>query len=90
MSNQPHALSRTEWEEIGAIEAIREMWGMEEGEGFADFAKENIYGVKFDFFSGSPGYVGPLYILQSDTLTGDPPLMLTRDAFGALAIHTIE
>ena len=26
-----------------------------------DFAADNIYGVKFDFQSGSPGYVGDLY-----------------------------
>jgi len=90
MSNQPHALSRAEWDEIGAIEAIREMWGMEEGESFGDFAKDDIYRVKFDFHPGSPGYVGDHYILQGDMLTGYPPWMLTRDKFGALAIQVVE
>lgn len=62
------------------------MWGMQDGESFTDFAGGNIYGVKFDFHSGAPGYVGDLYILQGDALTGDPPVMLKRDRFGALAV----
>jgi hypothetical protein len=36
------------------------------------------YGVKFAFHSGSPGYVGDLYILQGDCLTGDPPCVFIR------------
>jgi hypothetical protein len=38
-----------------------------------------VYGVKFNFESGSPGYVGELYILQGAYLTGDPPIMLGRE-----------
>jgi len=86
MSNQPHALTRAEWEEIGTIDANRQSWGIEEGEDFAEFAAANIYAAKFDFHSGSPGYVGDLYMLQGDTLTGDPPFLLTRDKLGKLVI----
>ena len=38
-----------------------------------------VYAVKFNFMSGSPGYVGDLYILQGDYLTGDQPLVFTRE-----------
>jgi len=37
-----------------------------------------VYGVKFNFVSGIPGYVGDLYIVQEDVLTGDPPLVFGR------------
>jgi len=59
------------------IEAIQEMWGLttETPEEFS----EMVYGVKFNFMSGSPGYVGDLFILQGDTLTGDSPLILIRN-----------
>jgi hypothetical protein len=55
---------------------IRVIWGLtdETAEAFAN----SVYGVKFAFISGSPGYVGPLYILQGDVLTDDPPILLGR------------
>ena len=54
------------------------MWGLEPETTPEEFS-DMVYGVKFDFTSGSPGYVGELYILQGDALTGDPPLVLIRD-----------
>lgn len=45
------------------------------GEGFS----QQVYAAKFHFHSGSPGYIGDLYIIQGDVLTGDPPMMLIRD-----------
>src|SRR5579863_1148852 len=84
MTTQPHPLSADEWDEIGSIDAIRQSWGTEEGERLADFAADNIYGVKFNFHSGSPGYVGDLYILQGDALTGDAPIVLLRGKEGKL------
>jgi hypothetical protein len=53
------------------------MWGIEADEPWEDLAA-NIYGVRFDCMSNSPGFVGDLYYLQGDHLVG-PPLMLTRD-----------
>jgi len=75
--NKPLEISIAEWQKIMATPYISEIWGLtdETPEQFA----EMVYGVKFDFVSGSPGYVGPLYILQGDVLTGDPPLVLTRE-----------
>jgi len=58
------------------IREIRESWGIED-ESAEDFASQ-VYGVKFDFTSGSPGYCGDVYILQGDALTGEPPVVLTR------------
>ena len=60
------------------IEDIRQMWGLETETTPEEFS-DIVYGVKFDFVSGSPGYVGDLFIIQGDTLIGAPPVMLTRD-----------
>ncbi len=77
-ANVPHPLSADEWNEIAAIEAVREAWGLGEDDTGADLAGF-IYGARFDFASGGPGYWGDLYILQGDCLTGHPPLVLTRE-----------
>jgi hypothetical protein len=77
--NDPIAISKNEWEEIMNLPVVRESWGIEDDETLEDFLSM-VYGVKFNFVSGSPGYVGELYILQGAYLTGDPPLMLGREA----------
>lgn len=58
------------------IEAARQAWGLA-NETPEEFASQ-VYGVKFDFMSGSPGYVGNLYIVQGDVLAGDPPWVFIR------------
>jgi len=65
-----------EWGEVMQVPVIRESWGLEDGtpEQFADIA----YGVKFDFASGGPGYVGDLYILHGDAL-GEPMTLIRKD-----------
>jgi hypothetical protein len=68
-----------------AIPAIRESWGIEEDTTLADFSSQ-VYAAKFNFISGSPGYVGDLFILQGDTLTGDAPFVLLRDDKGELVL----
>ena len=75
--NRPQEISLAEWEEIRALPYISQIWGLTEDETTEWFSSQ-VYGVKFDFVSGSPGYVGPLYILQGDVLTGDPPILLGR------------
>lgn len=65
--------------EIASIPAIQQMWGAENAEEMIGILRTLVYAVKFNFHSGSPGYVGDLYILQGDALTGDPPLVMTRD-----------
>ncbi len=37
-----------------------------------------VYGVKFHFVSGGPGYVGDLFILQGDALSESAPIALIR------------
>jgi hypothetical protein len=74
--NKPLEIPLPEWAEIMALPEVKESWGLED-ETPEEFASE-VYGVKFDFVSGSPGYVGPLYILQGDSLTGDAPFILGR------------
>ena len=74
--NKPLEISLPEWKEIMGIKAVKEAWGLE-NETPEEFASQ-VYGVKFRFQSGSPGYVGDLYIVQADTLSGDPPWVFTR------------
>lgn len=84
-NSQPQPLTPKDWLEIGTIPAVRESWGVLESEDFSE-AAASIYAVKFDFCSGSPGYVGELFILQGDALTGDAPLMLRRANNGTLIV----
>lgn len=83
----PRPLTSAEWTEIGSLPLVRECWGVTEEEDFSKFGPENIYGAKFNFVSGSPGYVGDLYILQGDVLAGDPPLVLIRDNVSELRVY---
>jgi hypothetical protein len=82
---KPYPLTQEEWKEIMAIPAIRESWGLEDGTTPADFAAE-VYAARFNFVSGSPGYVGDLFILQGSYLTGDAPFVLQRGEGGKLII----
>jgi hypothetical protein len=82
---KPFPLTLAEWKEIMAIPAIRESWGIEDDTTPADFAGE-VYAAKFNFVSGSPGYVGDLFILQGSHLTGDAPFVLQRGEGGKLTI----
>jgi len=67
--NKPQEISMAEWKEIIQLPVVRESWGLEK-ETAEEFAAM-VYGVKFDFVSGGPGYVGDLYVLQGDAL-GEP------------------
>jgi hypothetical protein len=81
----PYPLSQEEWKQIVAVPAVREACGLEDDLSPSDFA-ESVYGVKFKFGSGSPGYVGDLYIVQGDALTGYPPIALRRADDGSLLV----
>ena len=82
---KPKLISPEEWREIIAVPAVREAWGLADDVTPSEFAG-SVYAAKFDFFSGSPGYVGDLYILQGDALTGYSPMVLRRDDDGTLAV----
>ena len=81
----PYPLSKEEWKQIIAVPAVRAAWGLND-DGDPDEFAGSVYGVKFKFVSGSPGYVGDLYILHGDTLTGDPPMVLRRGQDGSLLV----
>jgi hypothetical protein len=76
MSNKPIEITLPEWKEMMQLPVIRESWGLDDEtpEQFADL----VYGVKFDFASSGPGYVGDLYILHGDAL-GEPMTLIRRD-----------
>lgn len=81
--NKPLEISLDEWKEIMQVPEVRESWGLE-NETPEEFANL-VYGVKFAFVSGSPGYVGDIFILQGDYLTGNAPFVLVRHG-GQLAL----
>jgi hypothetical protein len=85
MDTRPYPLTPEEWREVITIERIREAWGLWKDATPEEFTA-SVYGVKFNFHSGSPGYVGDLYILQGDALTGRPPVMLKRDDSGKMVV----
>jgi len=73
--NKPKELSTEEWNEIMAIPAVRESWGLSGDETPQEFA-DKAYGVKFHFVPMTgPGYVGDLYIISGDAL-GDLLLLM--------------
>ena len=80
----PQEISMAEWQEIMRLPEIRDSWGIEDDETAEQFASV-VYGAKFDFVSGGPGYSGDLYILHGDALTGDAPMVLIRKN-GALEV----
>ena len=65
------------------VSEVRDGYGLEE-DANVELFKSNVYGVKFDFMSGGPGYSGDLFILQDDTL--ETPLVLIRK-HGTLKKH---
>lgn len=75
-NNKPRDLSAAEWQEIITVPEVREGWGLYDDAKAKDFAA-SVYGVKFGFISGSPGYCGDVYILLGDTLS--TPMVLYRE-----------
>ena len=74
-NHEPMQLSETEWREIIAIPEVREGWGLDDNENVDDF-RSMVYGVKFDYITGGPGYAGDLYLIQDDSLQS--PLAFIR------------
>ena len=85
MDTKPYELTLSEWKEILAVPTVREAWGVWSDETPEEFSSA-VYAVKFKFHSGSPGYVGDLFILQGDALTGYPPIVLRRGDKGELIV----
>jgi len=70
MTNRPIALTADEIKEIAVVPEIQGLWGGEDAEVMEQILR-GIYTVKFHFTNGSPGYVGDLFIIQSDYLGSD-------------------
>lgn len=85
MDTKPYPRTSAEWKEIFAIPAVRDAWAIFPDETPEEFAI-GVYAAKFKFVSGSPGYVGDLFILQGDGLTDAPPMVLRRDESGQLVV----
>jgi hypothetical protein len=79
----PHKLTEAEWRELESLIVVRESWGLEEDQNPLDLASL-AYGARFNFVSGSPGYIGDLYLLQGDALA--EPLVLRRGENGRLMV----
>lgn len=86
----PYKITENEWKEIVALPEVREAWGLDDDIHPEEFASRNNYGVKFDFVSGGPGYVGDLFILQGDALSDGGLMLLRRDREGHLIICRSE
>lgn len=82
---KPYPLTEAEWKEISQVPAVREAWGLEDAVD-AETLASLIYGARFNYVSGGPGYVGDLYILQGDVLTEHSPFVLRRGKDGKLVV----
>jgi hypothetical protein len=85
LDQNPHKISESEWQEIAALEAVQQAWGLDRDADPLEFAS-TVYGARFNFVSGGPGYVGDIYVLQGDALTEVPPIVLRRDRDGRLVV----
>lgn len=65
------------------VRDIRDAWDISDHMTVDEF-KSLVYGAKFNYVSGSPGYVGDLFVLQGDVLTERSPVLLKRDKQGNL------
>ena len=82
MNNKPIEISTPEWREIMSLEHVRDGWGLDDDITPEDFSGM-VYGAKFGFVSGSPGYVGELYVITGDAL--EQPVLIIRKN-GALQV----
>jgi hypothetical protein len=82
MDNKPKALTNKEIKEIAAIKDIQQMWGANTAAEMEEMLDTTVYAVKFNYHSGSPGYVGDYFILQGDAL--GEALELIRNKTGSI------
>jgi len=66
------------FEEIMLLKEIRDRYNITDETTIEEFASQ-VYAVRFNFFSGSPGFKGDFYILQPEYLLGIPPVCIYRD-----------
>lgn len=83
--NKPHEITRGEWAKIIKVELVQQMWGLDPDD-TPEFAADLIYGVRFDYATDGPGYVGPLYLLQGGGDPGEAPLALVEEGGELVAV----
>jgi hypothetical protein len=76
-ANRPTPLSQRDWVEIIALPEFQVAWGVTT-EKVEDLIPR-LYGARFDFTSGGPGYVGPLYLIYGDSVGSGAPLVVTKN-----------
>jgi hypothetical protein len=69
---------------MAALGLVRDSWGLERKDHGEQLA-ERAYAAKFAFVSGSPGYIGDLYVVTGDGLSASP-IVLTRGRSGSLQV----
>jgi len=81
--NKPQEVNDSEWRQIFNLKVVQQSWGIEEDtkqnyeRTFLNW-KATVYLAKFNFMSGSPGYVGPLFLLHGDHIVG-PAITITQN-----------
>lgn len=85
MDRKPYPITKDEWQQLIAVPAVREAWALDDDITWEEF-ESIVYGAKFNFMSGSPGYFGDLFILQGDALSDVPPMVIKRDRQGNLEV----
>lgn len=88
--NKPNELTAQEWEDVAAVRAVQEGFGLEDEDDPAGWLSEQAYGVRFDYQTDSPGYVGPLFLIQGAGSPDNRPLTFIRNANGQLELVDTE
>lgn len=84
--NKPYELTAKEWAELAAMKAVLEAWGIEDEEDPAAWLPDWAYGVRFDYQTDGPGYLGPLYLLQGAGSPETSPMAFVRNGEGRLEV----
>jgi len=86
--NKPYELTAQEWKEMAAVRAVQEGFGLEDEEDPAAWLAQYAYGVRFDYQTDGPGYVGPLYLLQGAGSPETRPMAFVQTGKGLEVIET--
>jgi len=79
----PILLTAKEWDELAGNPTIAEGFGLESSPDPVAELKEMCYACKFDFYPGSPGYVGEVFLVLGDSME---VVVFTRDNSGKLSL----
>jgi hypothetical protein len=74
--NKPLKLTKAEWEELVQVLSPRNAAGRPDTN--PRWLVNCLYAVKFSFRSDVADYVGDLYLVHGNMLSGVPPLVFTR------------